>query len=75
MSNNILKSYCDLIDEPLEWAEGSALHKFIIPSSLKLEFLARLKMMNISASSLFPGMDGLGRSIKEALLIRKWTRK
>lgn len=75
ISNKILKSYCDLINEPLKWSTVPALQKYVIPYSLKLEFLARLQMMNISASSLFPGMDGLGRSIKEALLIRKWTKK
>ena len=75
ISNKILASHCDLINVPLKWSKIPALQKYIIPSTLKFEFMARLRLMNISASSLFPGMDGLGKSIKESLLIRKWTRK
>ena len=49
-------------------AEGySIVRKFVIPSGLKPRFLANLQMMNITASVLFPGIDGLGRSIKEML--------
>jgi hypothetical protein len=39
--------------------------KIIIPSGLKADFLRRLRSMNISARSLFPGADGLGRSLAE----------
>ncbi len=40
--------------------------KVIIPARLKIEFLRRLRMMNITGSSLFPGIDGLGRSLMES---------
>lgn len=43
--------------------------KYIIPPDLKPEFLKRLYSMNISANSLFPGMDGIGRSIAEAMIL------
>jgi hypothetical protein len=39
--------------------------KWIIPSSQKLTFLTNLRQMNIGAHSLFPGLDGLGRSLEE----------
>ncbi|WP_310568862.1 FRG domain-containing protein [Gemmatimonas sp.] len=39
--------------------------KWIVPSSLKLSFLSNLRQMNIGAHSLFPGLDGLGRSLEE----------
>jgi hypothetical protein len=39
--------------------------KWIVPSSLKLSFLRHLRQMNIGAHSLFPGIDGLGRSLEE----------
>jgi hypothetical protein len=39
--------------------------KLVIPRRLKKEFLWKLKGMNISADSLFPGIDGVGRSIAE----------
>jgi len=48
----------------------SIVQKYIIPSQLKPKFLANLEMMNINANTLFPGIDGLGRSIKEAVGLR-----
>lgn len=41
------------------------MQKLIIPAGLKREFLDRLRLMNVTASSLFPGLEGLGRSIGE----------
>lgn len=74
VSNNILKSHCEIIDEVhSERNETSSLTKYIIPCKLKVEFLQRLRNMNITASSLFSGLDGFGREIKESLLLRKWT--
>lgn len=43
--------------------------KIIIPQEQKPEFLRRLQVMNISANSLYPGIDGLGRSVKEFVCI------
>jgi FRG domain-containing protein len=45
----------------------------IIPAKRKLEFLFRLRAMNITAQSLFPGIDGLGRSVSE--LVRLSTHR
>ena len=39
--------------------------KIIIPHSAKPDFLSELRRMNITAAALFPGVDGLGRSIAE----------
>jgi FRG domain-containing protein len=39
--------------------------KLLIPADLKMEFLRRLRAMNITSSALFPGIDGLGRSLGE----------
>jgi hypothetical protein len=75
VSNNILLNHDDLI---LTYAQNAnkpcGLYKLEIPANLKFEFLARLKSMNISPESLFPGLDGLGRAIKETLLLRKWKK-
>jgi hypothetical protein len=75
VSNNLLKNHDDLITEIANKANSpSGLYKLEIPADLKLEFLARLKVMNITPDSLFPGLDGLGRTIKEALLLRRWKK-
>lgn len=39
--------------------------RFIIAPKQKRDFLRRLLAMNVTARSLFPGVDGLGRSIHE----------
>lgn len=39
--------------------------RFTIPARLKLTFLRKLVVMNITAQALFPGADGLGRSVHE----------
>jgi hypothetical protein len=39
--------------------------KMIIPAGVKPRFLRHLRGLNITARSLFPGVDGLGRSIRE----------
>ncbi|MEN8242792.1 MAG: FRG domain-containing protein [Chloroflexota bacterium] len=53
--------------------EGQSIFtKFIIKGNLKPRFLANLEMMNITANALFPGIDGLGRSISEMARISAW---
>jgi hypothetical protein len=41
--------------------------KFVIPRQQKLIFLRHLAEMNITASSLFPGLDGVGRAMTELM--------
>jgi len=41
--------------------------KMIIPASQKREIMRNLHLMNVTASSLFPGNDGIGRSIDELI--------
>jgi len=43
--------------------------KLIIPAEMKGEFMRQLRKMNLTASSLFPGIDGFGRSIREFILL------
>jgi hypothetical protein len=74
VSNNLLENHCDMICKiNKENPNKTGLYKIEIPKELKREFLARLRYMNISADSLFPGLDGLGRSIKETLILRQWS--
>jgi hypothetical protein len=46
-------------------AVGEHAKMFIIPHECKQELLLRLREMNITGATLFPGVDGLGRSIGE----------
>ena len=41
--------------------------KITIPSALKMPFLRRLRELNVTARTVFPGMDGVGRSIGELI--------
>ena len=41
--------------------------RIVIPKKSKLDYLARLHTANISASSLFPGLDGVGSAIREEI--------
>jgi len=53
-------------DELLE-AAGAILGRWIIPSGLKPLTLQHLRTMNVSAQTLFPGLDGLGRTAGELI--------
>lgn len=41
--------------------------KLIIPAALKFEFMRRLRSLNVTARTLFPGIEGLGRSVSELI--------
>jgi hypothetical protein len=41
--------------------------KLLIPAKVKLAMLRQLRAMNITASALFPGLDGVARSVDELL--------
>lgn len=47
--------------------------RLIISGHSKRKFSQQLQYMNITASSLFPGMDGLGREIKEFIAHQIFT--
>jgi hypothetical protein len=75
-SSQILTNHSDTIDAALAPLLGvtpaeDIYTKIVIPKTLKQGFLHRLRSMNITAAALFPGVDGLGRSIDE--LIRAGT--
>jgi len=46
---------------------GEVYHKVVVSRELKPKFLRMLRTMNVTAASLFPGADGLGRSVSEAV--------
>jgi hypothetical protein len=69
VSPSVLADHGDIlagISEP----PGKALFiKLVIEPEIKAEFLRRLRRMNITAQALFPGVDGLGRSVAELVTL------
>jgi hypothetical protein len=57
----------DAVHDELLHAAGAILRRWIIPSDLKPLVLRHLRTMNVSAQTLFPGLDGLGRSAGELI--------
>lgn len=76
VSPNVLANHDDVICaqcEPMRKQHPGTMYfeKWIIPAPLKRPFLRELRLMNITGQSLFPGLDGLGRSIGESIRIRE----
>jgi hypothetical protein len=62
----ILADHGDVIENAITLIEGETLLlKILIKPELKLNFLQHLRAANITANALFPGVDGLGRSLEE----------
>lgn len=53
----------------------ACLRRIVVKASIKQECLFRLKAMNITAASLFPGLDGLGKAVAESMQLVAWTRE
>lgn len=67
---NLLGAHGEIIEEALAGRSIKTLfQKLIIPAEDKTLFIRKLRMMNITATSLFPGLDGLGKSIKELVML------
>jgi hypothetical protein len=49
--------------------DGPQFFRFIVEPEKKLDFLRRLVGMNVTARSLFPGVDGLGKTVEELVRI------
>ena len=67
---NPLVLHDEAIAEPFD-AQQLSEHciKVVIPKEAKSEFLGRFEAMNITAASLFPGMDGAGRFVREQVTL------
>lgn len=67
---NLLKDHADtLVPSGHTEDQEVTYRKLIIPKELKRPFLTSLRTMNISAVTLFPGLDGLGESISKLVRI------
>ena len=72
---NIMGNHSTIIDETFKRSGAlydGAYTQLIIPKAKKLEMLRKLELFNITSSSLFPGIDGLGRSIGELVMMESW---
>ena len=70
---HVLGDHGDAIADAFSGQEDRhPLNKIIVPASLKNECLSRLRIMNITPDSLFPGLDGLGRSARDYVRLRAW---
>jgi len=73
MCTHILSDHEVTIEEAFQGQKESyQLQKVIIPSRLKNECLFRLQTMNVTAGSLFPGPDGLGRAGRDYARLYAW---
>jgi hypothetical protein len=68
--NNILADHENVINDYIGNPDNFV--KFVVGNNLKKEAIDRLHHMNISAKTLFPGLDGLGRWNKEIMLARSY---
>ncbi len=65
---NVLGDHGDILSEVFHENQSKELYsKLIIPYKMKKPFLKKLRAMNVTASSLFPGLDGLGKSVQELI--------
>lgn len=70
VSHNVLGDHGQILDDLFDLETKKELfRKLVVPARLKPQFIRKLRAMNITASSLFPGLDGLSRSIAELIRI------
>jgi hypothetical protein len=62
---HVLDDQAELIEKQCDQANDDQYFKLTIAEGLKPEFLRHLRAMNVTPTSLFPGMDGLGRSFAD----------
>ena len=73
VANHVLADHGSIIGNCLHNDEEcTRLVKVTIPASAKAEFMRHLNFMNVKGGSLFPGVDGLGKSVDE--LVNQFVR-
>lgn len=70
LCTSVLADHEEVIPRAFSHGENSATcMKLTIPSRCKRSLLIHLRSMNITAASLFPGIDGLGHAVQERALL------
>lgn len=72
MCTHALSNHEAAIEEAFHGQKEPDLHKVIIPSRLKDKCLFKLQTMNVTAGSLFPGPEGLGRAGRDYARLYAW---
>jgi len=67
VSPNPLDDHAQVIEQALAGQDSTQFGRLVIPKRRKPDFLHHLRYMNISANSLFPGIDGIGQSVEEMI--------
>jgi hypothetical protein len=57
--------HAQVLEELTSYSDGPHCQKLIVPKALKPEILRDLQLMNVTGKSMFPGLDGLGRTLTE----------
>jgi hypothetical protein len=60
-----LADHAAVLEELAAYADGPHCEKLIIPKAKKAQLLRELQLMNVTGKSMFPGLDGLGRTLTE----------
>jgi FRG domain len=76
ISPDVLADHADIIERALiKNDEKEWFRKIVIPADLKAEFLLQLHRLNVNGIALFPGIDGLGRSMNELATLHAQSRR
>jgi hypothetical protein len=62
---NALADHAEALAGLTSYGDGPHLEKLVIPKEQKPDLLRQLHLMNVTGKSMFPGLDGLGRSLTE----------
>jgi hypothetical protein len=60
-----MADHAHVLEEFASYGDGPHHGKLIVPKELKPELLRELQLMNVTGKAMFPGLDGLGRTLTE----------
>jgi hypothetical protein len=70
LASDVLADHADLLGSLLVTDSKNVWRgKLIIPALKKIEFLSKLHRANVTGLSLFPGIDGLGRTLRDLAIM------
>lgn len=68
VQSQIDETFENYLGDYLQFADEDVCIKYIIPANLRYQGIERLQRMNITAATLFPGIDGFCRSLRYQVL-------